>query len=143
MNGKGQQSCYKWRMRDFLIVAVAIAVIGADLFLFTRPATVGASKKEIPDHAVTLTGAGSGMNGDVEVEVVATPEKIYKITILNHKETPNIGTLAVDAIPQSIHDTQNLNVDGVSGATITSDAIKEGIRNALISGDIDPVTFEK
>ena len=45
------------------------------------------------------------------------------------------------AIPGAIVEKQSLNVDAVSGATVTSDAIKNAVKAALESGDIDVSKF--
>ena len=91
---------------------------------------------------VTATGAGRGMGGDVVVEVVAGAATIYSITVVEHNETPGIGTPAIDELPAAIVEAQSLLVDGVAGATLTSNAIKDGVREALESAGIDPSVFE-
>ncbi len=104
----------------------------------------GVKDSEIPENAVTLTGSAAGKNGDVAVEVIADGEKIYRIKVLDHQETEGIGTEAVKQIPAAIFQSQDLReVDAVSGATISSAAIKEAVVNALNSNDagIDPKTF--
>ena len=94
------------------------------------------------ENALTLTGSAQGRNGEVSVEVLATPEQIFQIKVTNHTETDGIGSVAVEELPGSIVDSQSLLVDSISGATVTSDAIKEAVRVALLAGGIDAAPFE-
>ncbi len=79
----------------------------------------------------TFEGAGKGMNGDVNVTVTVENGKITAVTVGKHKETAGIGDMAIEALPQAIIDKQSTEVDGVAGATLTSDALKEAVNNAL------------
>ncbi len=103
---------------------------------------VGANSGEIPDEAVTLTGAAKGMNGDVGVEITATADYIYQIRVTDQAETEGIGSHAIAQLPGKIYETQSLRVDGIASATMTSNAIKEAIRAALLSGGFDPAVFD-
>ena len=97
----------------------------------------------ISAEAVTLTGSAIGRNGPVEVEVVADANRIYQIRVLNHEETEGIGSVAVDSIPLAVYNSQSIEVDAVTGATITSDAVKAAIVAALESGGLDPEVFRR
>ena len=97
--------------------------------------------EDTPDEAVVLTGVGQGRNGPVEVEITATADRIYGIRVLNHQESDGIGTEAARLLPGKIYESQSLMVDSIAGATISSDAIKEAISNALTSGGFDPAVF--
>ena len=96
---------------------------------------------DTPDEAVTLVGTAPGRNGPVEVEVTATADRIYGIRVLSHVESDGIGTEAVRLLPGKIYENQSLMVDSVSGATISSDAIKAAIVDALEKGGLDPAVF--
>ena len=100
------------------------------------PAESGAGEKQ------TLTGTGKGIDGDVVVEVVADNETIYSITVTEQNETPGLGAVACEELPPVIVEKQSILVDGMAGATVTSDAIKEAVKAALESGNIDIAAFE-
>ncbi len=76
-------------------------------------------------------GSALGMGGAVEVSVTVEGGAIQAIEITKHQETPGISDAAIKAVPQAILDAQSTDVDGVSGATLTSGAIKEAVRKAL------------
>ena len=90
---------------------------------------------------VTLTGAAPGKEGDVTVEIVTNGSTISSVNVTAHNETEGIGTKAVDQLPGAIVEANSLAVDGVSEATITSNAIKTAAANALTSGGFDPAAF--
>ncbi len=132
----------KLRRQGIVLVAIMLLAVLLNIFLveqINKPKAVGAA--EIPDEAVVLTGSAQGRNGPVDVEITATKDKIYSIKVLNHVETDGIGSVAVQQLPGQIYETQSLMVDSISGATVTSDAIKEAIRNALASGGFDAEPF--
>ncbi len=81
--------------------------------------------------AEVLTGSGQGLFGEIVVDVTVTDGKIEEVAVREHQETAGIGTLAVDQIPAAIVAAQSADVDGVAGATYTSDGIKEAVANAL------------
>ena len=92
-------------------------------------------------NAQTLTASAPGKVGDVTVQVKADDKKIYEITVTEHSETEGIGTMATDALPGQIVEKQSLTVDSVSGATVTSGAIKEAVALALQSGGLSPEAY--
>ena len=66
---------------------------------------------------------------------------IYSVTVVQHNETPGIGSVAVDQIPEMILEAQSTEVDALSGATETSNAIKAAVAAALAEAGIDPAGF--
>ena len=92
-------------------------------------------------NAQTLTASAPGKEGDVTVEVKADDKKIYEVKIVDHSETEGIGTMAVDALPGKIVETQSLAFDAVSGATVTSEAIRQAVAQALLSGGLDTEAY--
>ena len=113
----------------FLVLLLVISIVS------------GIMANYVPSSAKTLTASAPGKVGDVTVEIVADAKKIYKLSVLEHNETEGIGTMAVDAIPGAILEAQRLDVDAVSGATVTSDAIKLAAAKALESGGVDPAVY--
>ncbi|MGX8705824.1 MAG: FAD-dependent oxidoreductase, partial [bacterium] len=91
---------------------------------------------------ITATGVGQGIDGDVVVQVEADATTIYDVQVIQQNETPGIGSVAVEQLPPAIVAANSILVDDISGATVTSQAIKTGIREALTSAGIDPAAFE-
>ena len=120
---------------------VLLVILIGSIIMGNRVVTTGANAADIPADAMTLTGTADGRNGPVSVELVATADKIYQIKVTEQSETDGIGTVAVDELPGRIYEAQSLDVDAVSGATITSTAIKAAIQDALASGGLDAAAF--
>jgi succinate dehydrogenase/fumarate reductase flavoprotein subunit/uncharacterized protein with FMN-binding domain len=79
------------------------------------------------------TGVGSGgMGGDITVKVTMEGTKIAAIEVLGHNETPGICDEAIARLPGLMVSSQTANVDGVSGATLTSNALKAAVKDALL-----------
>ncbi len=122
-------------------LCLALAVILNIVLIKNTPQPGAVLAADTPDEAVTLVGTAPGRNGPVEVEVTATADRIYGIRVLSHVESDGIGTEAVRLLPGKIYENQSLMVDSVSGATISSDAIKAAIAAALEKGGLDPAVF--
>ena len=137
-----------FKKTDIICMLLGVFVVLTFCFSIADAATYGAvsrmfgPKVEASAEAVTATGVGQGMDGDVVVEVTADQSKLYSIVVVKHAETPGIGTVAVDQIPGAIVEANSILVDAVTGATVTTDAIREGVRNALVAAGLDPTVFE-
>ena len=81
----------------------------------------------------TLTGTAEGFGGEISVTVVVNGDDIVSVEVLGEGETPGIGTMAIDELPGLIAEADSADVDSISGATYTSDAIKEAVKKALES----------
>ena len=73
----------------------------------------------------------NGMGGGLTVKVTMEGGKITKVEIVKHNETPGISDPAREQLPDAIVKAGSTEVDNVSGATITSKAIKEAVSDAL------------
>ena len=85
----------------------------------------------------TYTASAKGNNGDVTVEVTVDEQSIVSFTVTDHQETEGIADGALATIPQAIVDQQSLNIDTVSGATYTSNAILEAAADCLQQAGAD------
>lgn len=79
----------------------------------------------------TLTGSAQGYGGEVKVTVIVNGNDIVSVEAVGEDETEGVGSRAIDELPDKIEEADSTDVDGVSGATITSDAIKKAVDNAL------------
>lgn len=87
-------------------------------------------------------GTAKGMGGDVTVTLTLEDGKITGCTAEGKDETQGIGTLALEQLPAQIAETGSIAVDGVSGATITSTAIKEAAAAALTAAGLNPDDYK-
>ncbi|WP_326910066.1 FMN-binding protein [Sedimentibacter sp. MB31-C6] len=83
------------------------------------------------EDSETLTGSAQGYGGEVTVTVVVNGEDIVSVDAVGEDETEGVGTLALEELPDKIVEADSTDVDSVSGATMTSNAIKEAVNKAL------------
>ncbi|MED9959052.1 MAG: C-GCAxxG-C-C family (seleno)protein [Christensenellales bacterium] len=76
-------------------------------------------------------GVGEGFGGEVKVKVTMDGDKIAKIEVLSHSETAGISDPAFTQIPEAIIAANSTEVDVVTGATRTSDALIAAVNDAL------------
>jgi len=78
-----------------------------------------------------LIGTAQGYGGEVKVTVTVDGDDIVSVEAVGEKETEGVGSKAIDELPDKIEDADSTDVDVVSGATVTSNAIKEAVEKAL------------
>lgn len=81
--------------------------------------------------AETRTGEAQGYGGTLRVSVQMNGTDITGVEVTQHSETPGVGTRAIEALPDAIVLADSVEVDSVSGATVTSEAIKEAVARAI------------
>jgi len=78
-------------------------------------------------------GKGTGYGRGLKVSVTVTDGRISDIQIISHNEVgKQYYEEAFETIPQRVIEAQNTEVDAVSGATKTSNGIKQAVENALL-----------
>ncbi len=79
----------------------------------------------------TYSGTGQGRNGGIEVTVKVKKGKVTSVTVESSSEDAQYMNRAKDTVISGIINRQSLNVDTVSGATMSSNGIIEAVANAL------------
>ena len=85
----------------------------------------------------------NGMNGPVKLSVVLTETGIESIAVLEHMETPGIGSTAMPMLFDMMIEQQTPNVDTVAGATVTSAVVKNAVKNVLKDAGADAAMLDK
>ena len=73
----------------------------------------------------------SEIGGEVKGKVTMDGDKIAKIEVLSHNETAGISDSAFNTLPDAIIAANSTEVDSVSGATKTSEALIAAVNDAL------------
>ena len=89
-----------------------------------------------------FTGTAKGFGGDVTVTLTLTDGKITGCTAEGADETEGVGSKAIEQLPGEIAESGSIAVDGVSTATITSNAIKEAAAAAITAAGLKPEDFQ-
>lgn len=108
-------------MKNFAKVALAgmmaVSVVGC------------ASKGEYTPG--TYTGEAQGFGGTVSVTITVDESSITDVTVKGDKETKEVGGAHLDELAEQIKTAQSAEIDGVSGATVTSTGVKEAAGKAI------------
>jgi urocanate reductase len=81
--------------------------------------------------AGTYTGEADGFGGTVKVTITVDSSSITDVTCEGPDETETVGGAALEELAEQIKTAQSSEIDGVSGATFTSDGIKEAAAKAI------------
>ncbi|QQO09414.1 flavocytochrome c [Breznakiella homolactica] len=79
----------------------------------------------------TYRGTGTGNNGTVTVDVAVNDGRMTAVTVADHSETKGLGDVAMDKIAAAMVRNNTVNVDAISGATRSSEAIAAAVTGAL------------
>lgn len=82
-------------------------------------------------HTATVDGA----QGSLTVEVTVEDGIITDVVVTDHSETEGLADPAIEEVPAAIVENNSTDVDIVSGATLTSEAIIEAVNMALSGSD--------
>ena len=112
------------------------AVIAVSLFGYGCGAK-SASTSSDAGVSGDFTGTAKGFGGDVSVTLTLTDGAITGCTAEGKDETEGVGSQAIAKMPGEIAESGSIAVDGVSTATITSNAIKEAAAAALTAAGLN------
>lgn len=130
-------------MKRLAIDLAAILALSLVLLLVVAPALANsavpaepadpAAPAETPAYAPgSYTAEAQGFGGTVSVSITVDDSgSISAVAITGDDETDGIGTNAIEQMPDQILAAQSAEVDGVTAATYTSDAIKAALAEAL------------
>lgn len=90
---------------------------------------IEASDNVFFDGAYTETVEGH--NGPMTVEVVVEGNVITSVVVLEHEETDGLADPALEDVPAAIVARNGIDVDVVSSATVTSEAVIKAVEKAL------------
>ena len=85
----------------------------------------------------SFTGTAKGM-GEVSVTLTLTDSVITDCTAKGDEETPGIGSVVIEQFPGEVVEGNTINLDSISGATITSNAFVEAAKAALTEAGLNP-----
>ena len=118
-----------------LLASMAVLSVAA-----TMPATDNVIRKQnngtVVVNTSTIAKEVKGYNGPTPLEIHIKDDRIVKIIILTNSETRNyFERVKKDLISQwlgmKVSKALSTDIDGVTGATCTSDAVKENMKRAL------------
>lgn len=123
------------KKRDMIAaIALACCSIAALVAVFVfRQASIPAPPQGVEGTFIpgTYTGEGQGYGGTVVVTLTTDSSSITDVKVKGDKETPNVGGLYLETLANQVKMAQSAEIDGVSGATLTSDGVREAAAAAI------------
>ena len=117
--------------RDFIRGALGLGAVSA----LTAVTGISAFAEDGKNGAIytpgTYTASARGREGDVIVTVTFDETHILDVTVDASAETPAIGGVAADTLAEQVKKAQSSAIDGVSGATDTSVAVKNAVADCI------------
>ena len=111
-------------MKKLMLFAMAILLCGC-----SKKKKKEETKKTVyKDGTYTTTATGYG--GEFQVETTIKNDKVVDIVVKEHNETPSIGGVAMEQMIEKMKTENKYDVDTISGATKTSQALKDAVKNA-------------
>ena len=114
--------------RDFLKGALAGSATLAAAGVLGTSAFAEEKGTYIPG---TYTGKGQGINGEVSVTMTFDTDKITDVVLDVSGETPDIGQAAAEDLKAMLLDVQGAEIDGVAGATLTSQGVIQAAQKCI------------
>ena len=114
-------------------LSMKITKLWKSVLAFSMCTTLGAcqnkSEKNIKDG--TYTAEVEGYQSSLTVKVTFSNGSITSVEVVDSNETKTWADSALHYIPKYIHDEQSLNVDTITGATVTSNAIISAVEKTI------------
>lgn len=77
------------------------------------------------------TGQAEGHHGTIQVQVNIDNNVISEINIIKEQEIPGLKEIVYDKVPKEIIKKNTWDIDGVSGATLTSNGLINAVKDAI------------
>jgi len=119
-------------MRKILAILTAVMMLTASAALGEAlPASVSGE----------FSGTAKGFGGDVTVTLTLTDGEITAAVAQGADESEGIGSVAVEKLPAQMAETGSIAVDAIGGATISSSAVVEAAKAALVAAGLNPEDY--
>lgn len=124
-------------MKKCALLSMALAL--------TLACAAGAMAEDTAYIPGTYESEAAGFGGAVKVALTVSDKEITDLTITGDNETPAIGAAALPTLQEQLLAAQSAEIDGVSGASVTSGAVREAAATvfALAHGEEPPKTEVK
>ena len=108
------------------VTAGALAACNAASSSSTAPAASGAAGTYIPG---TYEGTAEGISSTVKVTMTFSDSAVTDVVVDTSGETASYGAAAADQLREQLMAAGSAEIDGVSGSTITSDAVMKAAKS--------------
>ncbi len=120
--------------KGFLKVAAAAAMSGVTAGALAACNSAASSSTAATGDAIytagTYTGTATGI-GEVKVTMTFSETAITEVVIDASNETESIGGVAAPTLQEAIMAAQGTEIDNISGATVTTNAVKKAAASCI------------
>ena len=85
--------------------------------------------------STVYTGTGEGFGGTITAKLTMSGSEITDVVLEGPNETESIGGVALEELAKQVLAAQSYEIDGVTGATVTTEGVKEAVKAALAGGN--------
>ncbi len=114
--------------RDFLKLST-VGAVGVAASVLASPVLAEEAKKVYTPG--TYSASAQGLMGPVTVTMTFNESSITDVVIDASGETPEIGGVAAEKLAKQLLNMQGAEIDGVSGATVTGNAVKKAASDCI------------
>ena len=116
------------------------------------PVKVAETKPEAPKEEIKLeagevsgTGKADGFGGKdaITVTMIFKDGTIKDVKAVGEKETQGIGSVALEKLPAAMIEGNTIKVDGMTGATLSSNGILQAAEVAITAAGLNPEDFKR
>ena len=125
--------------RSFLKGTAAIGIVGGVAGLTGCGQTRGAEATVFTPGVYTAEVMGH--NAPFTIDVTLSAHAITSIDTSSSLESPGVGLYAMDKIAREIISTQSIDIDAVTGATLSSMALLQGVQDCLSQAGGAPLEY--
>lgn len=118
-------------MKKLLSCILALALVLCSTAVMAEGFTAG-----------TYTGTAQGFGGEITATVTLSDSEMTAIDVVGEGETAGLGSVAIEQLPGKMLAAQTPNVDAMSGATVTSEAIMAAVTAALATAGVDASSLQ-
>ncbi|MBM6914154.1 FAD-dependent oxidoreductase [Gemmiger formicilis] len=108
-----------------------LACVLAGALLLSGCSNTAASGSAGKYTAGTYEATAQGYGGSVTVTMTVDADSITDVKAVGENETEGVGSKAIEQLPGAILEAQSCEVDGIAGATFSSDAVLAAAKNCL------------
>ena len=120
--------------KGFLKVAAAAAMSGVTAGALAACTSAASSSTAASGDAIytpgTYTGTATGI-GEVKVTMTFSETAITEVVVDASNETESIGGVAAPSLQEALMTAQNAEIDNISGATVTTNAVKKAAASCI------------
>lgn len=108
----------------------------------TQSPQSGPDKAKTPLAQGSYTATVTSHGGDLTVQLDCAEGKLGGVRVVSHTDTPEYIEKVLESLPAAIVTAQSLEVEAVSGATLSANAIKAGVAQCIRDAGGNPREYD-